>query len=345
MARRIVPLTLAAGLLSTAVAALVLGTALMLATNAETLALRPADQAALVFTLKQAALSALVSVVCAVPLARALARRRFPGRAVIVSLMGAPFLLPVVVAVVGMLSVYGRNGVVNQLLAAFGFPPLSIFGLKGVVMTNVFFDLPLATRILLNGWAAIPAERFRLAETLALPPRAILRHIELPMLRSLLPGAFVIVFLLCLTSFVVALTLGGGPRATTLELAIYQALRFDFDLGRAALLAGLQFLICAGIVLLAGRLTLPSGLGTGQDRPGAAPAPPGWRAWIGCGRCRTVPAVSGSAAAQRSCRRSALSGRPSCPGLAGGAAVAAGRNCLRHGGKLLRACPCPCRCP
>ena len=62
--------------------------------------------------------------------------------------------------------------------------------------------------------------------------------------RSVLPGAFVLVFLLCMTSFAVALTLGGGPRATTVELAIYQALRFDFDLGRAAWLALIQFALC-----------------------------------------------------------------------------------------------------
>ena len=33
------------------------------------------------------------------------------------------------------------------------------------------------------------------------------------------------IFVICLSSFAVALTLGGGPRATTLELAIYQAMR------------------------------------------------------------------------------------------------------------------------
>ena len=277
MARRIGPLTLTAGLLSAALAALVLGTALVLAVHADGFALRSADWAALVFTLKQATLSALFATLLAVPLARALARRRFPGRGAMVALMGAPFLLPVVVAVVGMLSVFGRDGVVNQLLAAIGLPSVSIFGLQGVVLTNVFFDLPLATRILLNGWAAIPAERFRLAETLALPPRTQFRHIEWPMLRDVVPGAFMVIFLLCLTSFVVSLTLGGGPRATTLELAIYQALRFDFDLGRAALLAGLQFLTCAVVVIIAGRLTLPSGLGVGHDRPNLAPAPKGWR--------------------------------------------------------------------
>ena len=290
MANRPGPVNLFAGLLSAAVAALVLGTALVLAIHADSFALRPADWAALGFTLKQAALSALFATMLAIPLARALARRRFAGRGAMVALMGAPFLLPVVVAVVGMLSVYGRGGIANQALAALGLPPVSIFGLQGIVLTNVFFNLPLATRILLNGWSAIPAERFRLAETLGLPPRSVLRHIELPMLRALVPGAFVVVFLLCLTSFVVALTFGAGPRATTLELALYQALRFDFDLGRAALLAGLQFLTCIIVVTVAGRLTLPTGFGVGQDRPGLVPSPPGWRA-LGDGILLALAAV------------------------------------------------------
>ncbi len=267
MANSARPLAPGAWALSSGLAALVLGTALVLALHADTFTLRPAEWAALTFTLKQAALSAILSTLIAIPVARALARRQFPGQAAMIVLMGAPFLLPVVVAVIGILSVYGRNGIVNQLLGLIGLPPFSIFGLHGVVLTNVFFDLPLATRMILNGWFAIPAERFRLAETLNLGPSGIRRHLEYPMLREVLPGALTVVFLLCLTSFVVSLTFGGGPKATTLELAIYQALRFDFDLGRAALLAGMQFLICAIAVTVAGRLTLPANLGSGHDRP------------------------------------------------------------------------------
>lgn len=272
MANRPVPLTLAALLVAGGLAVLVLGTALALAAQADRFTLRPAEWAALRFTLWQAALSAALSALLAVPLARALTRRRFVGRDVVVLLLGAPFLLPVVVAVVGMLSVYGKAGIVNAALTALNLPNVSMFGLQGVVLTNIFFNLPLCTRILLNGWAAIPAERFRLADTLNLPADARFRHLEAPMLRAVLPGAVVAVFLLCLTSFVVSLTFGGGPRATTLELAIYQALRFDYDLGRAALLAGLQFAVCAVTVLLAARLTLPD-TGAGRDR--AMPPTPG----------------------------------------------------------------------
>lgn len=278
MASRAGPIT--AALLGLAVAALTLGSAALTAGHATDWSLGPADGAALRFTLLQAALSALASCTLAIPLARALARRRFPGRAALIRLLAAPFLLPVVVAVLGLLAVFGRAGPVNALLPALGLPPLSIFGLHGVVIAHVFLNLPLATRMLLQGWQSIPAERFRLAEALAMPPAAQLRHLEGPMLRAILPGAMATVFLLCLTSFAVALTLGGGPKASTIELAIYQALRFEFDLGRAALLAALQFALCAAVTLATLRLTTGALFGPGLGRTLAIPAPKGWRRGI-----------------------------------------------------------------
>jgi thiamine transport system permease protein len=126
--------------------------------------------------------------------------------------------------------------------------------------------MPLVTRLLLQAWMAIPAERFRVAESLGAAPWAYFRLIEGPMLRSTVPGAFLLVFLLCLTSFVVALAVGGGPRGTTIELAIYQAFRLDFDLGKAASLALVQFIICGAVSLLAFLVPLPQTNGLGLDR-------------------------------------------------------------------------------
>lgn len=279
MASRAGPITTraTATLLGLAVAVLTLGSAALTAGHATDWSLGPADGAALRFTVLQATISSLVSCGLAIPLARALARRQFPGRAGLIRLMAAPFLLPVVVAVLGLLAVFGRAGPVNGALSTLGLPAFSIFGLHGVVLAHVFLNLPLATRMLLQGWNAIPAERFRLAEALAMPPSAQFRHLEAPMLRSLLPGALATVFLLCLTSFAVALTLGGGPKASTIELAIYQALRFEFDLGRAALLAAVQFALCAAVTLTTLRLTSGAVFGPGLGRPAAIPAPKGWR--------------------------------------------------------------------
>jgi thiamine transport system permease protein len=266
-----------ARILALALMALILAPLAAVAWRGAGLALGPADWAAVRFTVTQAALSALMSTLLAIPVARALARRRFPGRGALVALMGAPFLLPAVVAVLGLLAVFGRGGPVNQALAALGLPSLSIFGLEGVLLAHVFLNLPLATRMILHGWQAIPAERFRLAQSLGFGPAETFRHLERPMLREVLPGVALVILTVCLTSFAVVLTLGGGPAATTVELAIYQAVRFDFDLARAAGLAGLQLLISALAALLAWLLVDPSGFGAGLDRDTAPAAPPGWR--------------------------------------------------------------------
>jgi len=228
--------------------------------------LRGSDWAALRFTVLQAVLSAGLSVALAAPVARALARRQFAGRGLLVGLMGAPFVLPVIVAVLGLLAVFGRNGLVNAGLGWVGVPPVGIYGLQGVVLAHVFFNLPLAVRLILQGWVSIPAERFRLAASLGFGPREVFWRLELPMLREVVPGVALAVFLLCLTSFAVALMLGGGPAATTLELAIYQAFRFEFDLERAAVLAMVQFVLCGLASVLALWWVLPSGIGVGLDR-------------------------------------------------------------------------------
>lgn len=264
----------AAALVAAVLVALNLGALVMVALRAEGGASwAAADTAALRFTLVQAALSALVSVALAIPVARALARRRFPGRGALVALMGAPFILPVLVAVAGLLAVFGRNGVVNEALALLGLAPVSLYGLHGVVLAHVFLNLPLAVRLLLQGWARIPAEHHRLGAALGFGGWARFRHIEGPMLARVVPGVLAVVFLICLTSFAVALTLGGGPANTTLELAIWQAFRFDFDLGRAAMLAGVQAGLGFAALGLLALVTRPEAALGGLDR--VAPAPPG----------------------------------------------------------------------
>ena len=211
----------------------------------------PADWAAVRFTVLQAAASATISILLAVPVARALARREFIGKAAVLTLLGAPFVLPVIVAVLGLLAVFGRSGLVNQSLAMLGLPTVDIYGAQGVVLAHVFLNLPLATRVLVQGWAAVPAEHLRLAASLN---GSVFRLIELPMLRRLVPGLWLVIALLCLSSFAVALILGGGPKATTIELAIYQAIRFQFDIGHAAVLAIVQLAISAGLALAVTKL-------------------------------------------------------------------------------------------
>ncbi len=270
MAGRAQPLSfaIAAGIVSAAaIPALILVTGIMVFQFAGfERGFSGADWAAIQFTLWQAVLTAVFSVVLAIPVARALARRQFAGRPILIAVMGAPFILPTIVAIFGLLAIFGRNGVVNGALTALGLEPVSIYGLTGVVLAHVFFNLPLATRLLLQGWLDIPAERFRLAASLRMTPGAVFRHFEVPMLWRVVPGALLIIFVISTTSFAVALTLGGGPRATTVELAIYQAVRFEFDLARAALLSLMQLIITGGAAFLALGLVRDTAFGAGQGR-------------------------------------------------------------------------------
>ena len=73
------------------------------------------------FTLWQATLSTLISIILAVPVARAYARRpAFAGRNILITLMGLPVVMPVIVAVFGIVAVYGRSGLLNSLLQPIG---------------------------------------------------------------------------------------------------------------------------------------------------------------------------------------------------------------------------------
>ncbi|MEJ6393449.1 thiamine/thiamine pyrophosphate ABC transporter permease ThiP [Gymnodinialimonas sp. 2305UL16-5] len=274
MARRAQPVTLiqaTGGVFILLVVLAILGPLIAVMLRAETVGrLSDADWAAIEFTIIQASLSALVSCLAAIPVARALARRRFWGRSALVALMGAPFILPVIVAVLGLLAIFGRSGWLNIGLAAIGLGGVEIYGLFGVVLAHVFLNLPLATRLILQSWLSLPAERIRLAHSLNFTDTDMRRHFERPLLAATLPGAFMVIFLICTTSFAVALTLGGGPRATTIELAIYQAFRFEFDLGRAAMLGMVQVAICLAAGGLAWIFAARGGFGGGLDRPAMA---------------------------------------------------------------------------
>ena len=207
------------------------------------------------FTLLQAVLSTLLSIVLAIPVARALARQpRFPGRLWLIRLMAVPMGLPVLIGALGLLGIWGRQGLINQALSALGLSqPVSIYGLAGILLAHVFFNMPLACRLMLVGLERVPAEYWLVAGGLGMQPISVFRFIEWPILRGLVPGIAGLIFMLCATSFTLVLILGGGPAATTLEVAIYQALRFDFDPGRAVMLSLLQIVVT---LLVLGVMTL-----------------------------------------------------------------------------------------
>ena len=70
-----------------------------------------------------------------------------------------------------------------------------------------------------------------------------------PVLKKVCPSIWAVVFAICLSSFAVALTLGGGPKATTVELAIYQSFFYDLDFAKAAQLALVQVFLVFSVVV------------------------------------------------------------------------------------------------
>lgn len=199
----------------------------------------------LTFSVAQAALSTLLSLILGVTLALALARRRFPGRDLVLALLGTTMVIPTIVAVFAVFAVYGRSGWVAQLLALAGWDGgFSIFGYPGILIAHVFLNAPFVARILLDSLSLVPAEQWRLASAFGFTPAQVFRHLDWPVLRAELPGLAGLVFLLCFKSFAIVLALGGGPSRSTLEVAIYEALKIDLDFGRAAWLSLIQLAIC-----------------------------------------------------------------------------------------------------
>ncbi len=203
------------------------------------------------FTLLQSVLSTALSLILGAAIALALARRTsFPGRSLFIAALNLASVLPAIVVVFGVIEVLGRAGWLGAGLRLVGVDPGAwLYGLPGILIAHVFFNVPLAARVFLASLAAVPGERWRLATQLGMPPATIFRVLDLPVLKREAPAIAALIFLLCFTSFAIVLTLGGGPRAATLEVAIYASVRFDVDFARAGLLALLQVAICLTLVL------------------------------------------------------------------------------------------------
>ena len=197
------------------------------------------------FSFGQALLSALLSLFFGVLLARAFYYVEFVGKAFLLKIMSLTFVLPVLVAIFGLIGIYGASGWIAQLLHFFDRTWTgSIYGLSGILIAHLFFNIPLATKLFLQSLESIPYEQHQLAAQLNIRGWRFVRLVEWHALRRQMLPTFSLIFMLCFTSFTVVLTLGGGPQYTTLETAIYQAILFEFDLSKAAVFALLQFVFC-----------------------------------------------------------------------------------------------------
>ena len=212
------------------------------------------------FTLLQASLSTILSIILAIPIARSLHRRtEFFGRKFILHFLNLAFVLPAITLVLGIAIIHGKNGWINILLQNIFHTSFDyyLYGIFGVMLGHLSFCLPLAVRILLSNLDTIPKETWRLTSQLNFSSLNIFKVVEWPYLRRSTTAISILIFMMCFSSFTIVLALGGEPAVTTIEVAIYQALKFDFDLSYASNLSLIQFFICGLLMLLVYKFNLP----------------------------------------------------------------------------------------
>ncbi|MGX3065732.1 thiamine/thiamine pyrophosphate ABC transporter permease ThiP [Ursidibacter arcticus] len=199
-------------------------------------------------SLWQALLSALFSTILGVFLARSFFYLNFKGKALLYKLISFAWALPSLVVIFAIIGVWGNSGWVIQILKFLGIPAtFNLYGLQGILLAHLFFNIPLATKYCLEVLHLIPSSQHQLATQLNLQGWRYIQIVELPMLKKVLPYTFMNIFLICFTSFPIVLMLGGGPKYSTLEVAIYQAVTFEFDFAKAVMLIMTQILV--GIIL------------------------------------------------------------------------------------------------
>ncbi|EPJ49418.1 MAG: hypothetical protein OFPII_00830 [Osedax symbiont Rs1] len=202
--------------------------------------------AILLFSIKQALLSAVISTLLAWPIARAI--YYFPSiylKRTFLSLSLLCFVLPTLVLITGFVSLLGLAGILTPFLG----DNWSLYGLQGILLAHVYMNLPFVVRALHNQLQNIPDTSWILASQLKFSPWQRLTLIEWPALRGNLSLIVGFITIICFNSFAVVLALGGGPQSTTLEVAIYQALKYDFNIPEALTLAWSQFAI-AGLFFM-----------------------------------------------------------------------------------------------
>jgi thiamine transport system permease protein len=155
------------------------------------------------WTLLQALLTCLLALLVGVPVAWVLARREFPGRALVLRLLMLPFVVPTLVAALGVLALGAARLVAGWWgLHGQDTPWLLLYG-------NLFFNLCLVVRAAVEALGRVSAARVAAARTLGATPWRAFWRIEWPAILPWLASALCLVFLYAFSGFGLALVLGG----------------------------------------------------------------------------------------------------------------------------------------
>lgn len=196
------------------------------------------------FTVVQATLSTILTVLIALPGAAVLARFQFPLRGVVEALSVVAFVMPTVVVAVA----------VGQALTVLG--TAADRGLAAILVAHIYFNLAVVLRLVGAYWRQLDQRPEQAASCLGAGPWTVFRRVTLPRLMPAVGSAAAIVFLFTFTSFGIVLLLGQAGQAT-LEVEIQRQALFLFNLPLAAALSVLQIVLVLALLVVQSRLTVP----------------------------------------------------------------------------------------
>jgi len=190
------------------------------------------------FTLGVALLGTLLILPGGVALGWLLARRRWPGKALVETLVALPLVIPPVATGLILLKLFGRRGPLGVFLErTFGVE--IVFTWKAVVLATAVMALPLLVRSARVAFEEVPARLEQVARTLGAGPWRVFFTVTLPLARRGLLAGCVLAFARALGEFGATVMVAGMiPGETiTLALGIYHEVQLGHDGAALGLLA------------------------------------------------------------------------------------------------------------
>jgi thiamine transport system permease protein len=213
------------------------------------------------FTVGQAGLSTLLTLLAGMPAAYVFAHYEFRGKSLLRALTTIPFVMPTMVVAAAFSAFLGPKGHLNAwLMSALGLdtPPIRLHHtLALVLMAHVFYNATVVVRLVGGFWANLDPRIDEAARVLGAGRWQSFREITLPILLPAIIAASLLVFLFCFTSFGVILVLG-GPRLATIEVEIYYQAVPLFHLPLAAALSIGQMVLTFAIMAIYTRMQAQS---------------------------------------------------------------------------------------
>jgi molybdate transport system permease protein len=212
------------------------------------------DWSALWLSLKVAGCATAINLVLGIALGGLLARRRFPGRELLDTLLTLPMILPPTVLGYYLLVLIGSNGPLGAWLQL-GFGINLVFTWQAAVIAAAVASLPLVFKPARAAFEGVDGQLEQAARTLGMSEPALFFRVTLPLAwRGILAG-LLLAFARAMGEFGATIMVAGSipGRTQTLSIAIYEAVQAGND-GRANLLVLVSSAVCIGVLLVAARL-------------------------------------------------------------------------------------------